>query len=169
MKKTDIPKPENLKDLASRKRNENLLLIKHLRKQRHGTLDLAMHGLHEGYFAEFDCLDCANCCKTISPIITYRDIDKLSKVLGLKPGAFREKYLLEDEEGDFVFKAAPCPFLERDHRCSVYEERPKACREYPHTDKKNMYQILDLCLKNTYACPVVFAMFEQLKNQKDPG
>jgi uncharacterized protein len=164
MKKTEVPKPEKLKDLARQRSSENLLLVKQLRKQRHGNLDLEIHRLHEGLFAEFDCLDCANCCKTISPIISYRDVDKLSKALGLKPGTFREEYLFEDEEGDFVFKDAPCPFLAGDHTCSVYESRPKACREYPHTNRKNMHQILDLCLKNTYTCPVVFAIFEQLRN-----
>ncbi len=32
---------------------------------------------------------------------------------------------------------SPCPFLGDDNYCSVYEARPKACREYPHTDRKN--------------------------------
>lgn len=163
MKKIAIPKPEDLKDLANRRKRENLLLINQLRKQTHSDLDLAIHTLHELFFAEYNCLDCANCCKTISPIITYRDMDKISKSLGLKPGAFREKYLHEDEEGDFVFNTAPCPFLGKDRHCSVYESRPKACREYPHTDRKNMYQILDLCMKNTFSCPVVYAIFEKLK------
>lgn len=31
----------------------------------------------------------------------------------------------------------PCPLLGRDNYCAVYADRPKACREYPHTDRRN--------------------------------
>jgi hypothetical protein len=44
----------------------------------------------------------------------------------------------------------------------VYEDRPKACREYPHTDRKRMYQILNLTHKNCEVCPVVFAITDEL-------
>jgi Fe-S-cluster containining protein len=45
----------------------------------------------------------------------------------------------------------------------VYESRPTACREYPHTDRKRMYQIMDLTYKNTIVCPAVLDIVEQLK------
>jgi Fe-S-cluster containining protein len=57
----------------------------------------------------------------------------------------------------------PCPFLGADNYCSVYDDRPKACREYPHTDRKRFYQILDLTLKNTSTCPAVHLVIEKLK------
>ena len=48
----------------------------------------------------------------------------------------------------------------------VYESRPKACREYPHTDRPRFYQILDLTLKNAEVCPAVFELIERLKKEK---
>ena len=81
----------------------------------------------------------------------------------MKPGDFIEKFLRIDEERDYVLKSSPCPFLGDDNFCSVYDDRPKACREYPHTDRKKMVQITDLTLKNTLVCPAVYEMVERLK------
>jgi Fe-S-cluster containining protein len=68
-----------------------------------------------------------------------------------------------DEEGDWVLKTAPCHFLQDDNKCAIYEVRPLACREYPHTDRKNMQQILNLTLKNTLICPAVSRIFEGMR------
>jgi Fe-S-cluster containining protein len=81
----------------------------------------------------------------------------------MKPGDFIEKYLRVDEDQDFVLQAAPCSFLNENNFCSIYEVRPKACREYPHTDRKKMIQIMDLTFKNSLICPAVLEMIERLK------
>jgi Fe-S-cluster containining protein len=81
----------------------------------------------------------------------------------MKPGDFVAKYLYIDEDKDYVFKSAPCPLLNEDNYCSVYDDRPKACREYPHTDRKKMVQIMDLTHKNTMVCPAVLQIVEQIK------
>ncbi len=129
-------------------------------------LDHQFHELHDEVFTEVDCLDCANCCKTTSPIFRDVDIDRLAKHLGIRPAALVEKYLHLDHEGDYVLNVAPCPFLGTDNYCSVYPARPKACREYPHTDRKNMLQILPLTLKNTLVCPAVGRVVRQLKQHQ---
>jgi hypothetical protein len=68
-----------------------------------------------------------------------------------------------DEDKDYVLKSSPCPFLDRENYCSVYSDRPKACREYPHTNRKKIVQIMDLTYKNTLVCPAVLEMVEQMK------
>ena len=45
--------------------------------------------------------------------------------------AFEAEFLQVDEDGDKVFKSMPCPFLGGDNLCSIYDVRPKACREFP--------------------------------------
>ncbi|WP_345795470.1 YkgJ family cysteine cluster protein [Algoriphagus sp. CAU 1675] len=107
-------------------------------------------------------MSCANCCKTTSPIFLQTDIDRLAKVFRMKSSEFMDEYLYRDEEGDFVLKEAPCPFLGTDNKCLVYESRPKACREYPHTNRKNIHGILGLTLKNSLVCPAVFKIFQQI-------
>jgi Fe-S-cluster containining protein len=150
-------------DLADKNKKENKTLVNRLKKSKPKNLDDKVHQLHNETFEKIDCLDCANCCKTTSPAISERDIDRLSKHLRLKPSKLIEQYLELDADNDYVFRSAPCPFLDHENYCVVYESRPLACREYPHTNRKRFYQVLDLSLKNTEICPAVADIFEHLK------
>ena len=163
MKKVEYKSPEELKELTDKKQPETAAFIKRLKKKKPKNLDTIVHELHDEAFAEFDCLDCANCCKTIGPRLIEKDIDRLAKHFKIKPAAFINQYVKTDEDGDFVFKDHPCPFLLPDNYCMVYESRPKACRDYPHTDRNRFHQILDLSHKNCETCPLVFEIFEELK------
>ena len=130
-------------------------LFKGLKRQTPHDLDRVIHGLHEEVFAKTDCLNCANCCKTTGPLWSERDQERVAKHLRLKTGDFESAYLRLDEDGDWVLQQLPCPFLEADNACAIYEIRPKACREYPHTDRAKQAQILDLTQKNALICPAV--------------
>jgi len=121
--------------------------------------------LHKQAFKETDCLQCANCCRTLGPRITDKDIDQIAKVLRIKSAKVIEIYLRIDEDGDYVFQSMPCPFLMSDNYCSIYENRPKACREYPHTDRRRFYQIYHLTVKNAYTCPVAYFVLENLQRE----
>ncbi|MFC2104895.1 YkgJ family cysteine cluster protein [Bacteroidota bacterium] len=138
-----------------------------LKKKKPNNLDKIIHELHNDVFKEINCLDCANCCKSIRPTLYDKDVERLAKHFKKKPSQIVDEYLNIDEEGDYVFQKTPCPFLLTDNYCMVYESRPKACREYPHTDRKRFYQILNLTLKNTEVCPAVFDVVEKLKEKKN--
>jgi hypothetical protein len=113
-----------------------------------------------------DCLTCANCCKTTSPIFTDKDIARIAKHLRLKEHQFIEKYLYRDEDEFMVLQKSPCAFLDlADNTCFIYDVRPKACSEYPHTDRKRFIQITNLTLKNTEICPATFNIIEELKKK----
>lgn len=75
--------------------------------------------LHEQAFEKINCLDCAACCKNYSPRFKTTDIKRLSKSLGMKESQFIEQYLRLDQDGDYVTKSSPCPFLGSDNACSV--------------------------------------------------
>jgi Fe-S-cluster containining protein len=154
---------DNVKEFAQRNKDEIKTLFKKLRKKKPKDLDHIVHSLHEKETSCFDCLECANCCSSISPIITERDIERLAKHFRIKTTAFIKQYLHLDEDGDYVFNETPCPFLMPDNYCLVYEYRPKACREYPHTDRRKFIQILNLTLKNREVCPIVYNIIEELK------
>lgn len=158
-----IPKIEDLPKLAKNTRTNTEKLFTKLRKTQPKNLDYTIQGIHEEVFSEMDCLTCANCCKTTSPIFYQKDIERLSKLFRVKPSNFIQQYLHVDEDNDYVLNTAPCPFLGEDNYCSVYEHRPTACREYPHTDRKRFYQVLDITLRNTSVCPAAFAIVEKLK------
>jgi uncharacterized protein len=142
---------------------ENKKFLTGLKKSDTRKLDDQFHALHEDVFAKTDCLACANCCKTTSPIFYQTDIERASKALKIKPGQFVEKYLRVDEDNDYVLKSSPCAFLDNQNRCTIYEARPKACREYPHTNRKKMVQVLDLAYRNTLVCPAVLEIVEKMK------
>jgi len=116
-------------------------------------------------FSKTDCLQCANCCKTTGPLFTSADIERIAKHLRLKPSAFIDAYLRVDEEGDYVLKTVPCTFLGADNYCSIYKVRPKACREFPHTNRKKFHQISNLTLKNVAICPAAFHIVEAMKKR----
>lgn len=142
---------------------ENKKWIQKLKKTNHRELDKVFHQSHEQVFRKIDCLACANCCKTTSPIFRDVDIKRISKRLRIPISQFIERYLRIDEDQDYVLKSSPCTFLGDDNKCSIYEDRPLACREYPHTDRKNMYQILDLTMTNAQICPAVHEIVNQIK------
>ena len=121
--------------------------------------------MHEEVFECTDCLKCANCCTTTGPLFTDKDISRIAKHLRIKPSEFTQQYLRIDEDRDYVLKSGPCTFLEEDNSCSIYEVRPKACREYPHTDRKKQNQLLNLTEKNIEVCPAVFNIVEKLKKE----
>jgi uncharacterized protein len=136
--------------------------ISQLRQQRKGQVDKKIHQLHREAFGKIDCLDCANCCKTTGPLFTQKDISSLAGHFNMPTAAFIAKYLYLDEDHDYVLQTIPCPFLDKDNYCTIYEVRPKACREYPHTDRVNQSGILKLTEKNIYVCPAVASIFQQL-------
>jgi Fe-S-cluster containining protein len=81
----------------------------------------------------------------------------------MRPVDFEAKYLRIDEDGDKVLQFVPCPFLGVDNYCSIYEDRPKACREFPHTNRAKFHQLTEITSKNVAVCPAVFTMLERLK------
>ena len=126
-----------------------------LKKRPPRDLDLVFQEAHVRAFEEIDCLRCANCCVTTGPRVLERDIDRLAHALRMRASDFTRRYLRKDEDADWVFKSMPCPFLGNDNYCGVYEDRPKACREYPHTDQRNIHQLFSKTLKNAAICPIV--------------
>lgn len=151
---------------AKKKRNENKKFFQKLKKLKSGELDSRFNAAHEKVFACTDCLKCANCCKTTGPLFTQRDIERIANHQKMKPGQFVEQYLRIDEDNDYVLQQVPCPFLAEDNYCGIYEVRPKACREYPHTDDNKMHQKLKITVKNVEICPAVYQIVEDLKNLK---
>jgi len=156
---------EQLPLKAKEKAIENKKYFAKLKKKKPKRLDLLMHDLHEEEFKKTDCLTCANCCKTTSPIFTEKDISRISRHLKMKEYKFIDKYLQRDDDDFMVLQSAPCSFLDTDNSCFIYDVRPKACSEYPHTNRKKFIQITDLTLNNMDICPAVYNIIESLKKK----
>jgi uncharacterized protein len=121
--------------------------------------------LHEAAFAKIDCLQCAACCKNYSPRFKTPDIKRISKHLKMKESVFIDTYLNLDNEGDYVVKQSPCPFLGADNCCSIYEVRPSDCARFPYTDEDVLLKRVQLTLKNASFCPIVEDVLDHLSQQ----
>ena len=148
---------------SQRTLKENKKFFDRIKKKMPKAIDETVIRLHEEVFEKIDCKTCANCCKTTSPIFKDRDINVLSKFFKVRPSVFASKYLHLDSDGDYVLNSAPCPFLNENNLCSVYEHRPQACQGYPHTDEPVFRKIIHITQKNTAVCPAVFQIVESLK------
>ena len=122
--------------------------------------------LHEEAFEKVDCLKCANCCKNYSPRFKTPDIKRISKHLRMKEGSFIETYLRVDEEGDYVVRSKPCPFLGADNYCGIYDVRPSDCERFPYTDEDVILKRPHLTIKNSTFCPITYYVLEKLMEQK---
>lgn len=153
---------DNYRQLALQRHKDHKKFLESLKKKPPKNLDYVAQQIHEEVFEEIDCLQCANCCKTTGPLFTDKDIERISKHLRMKPVDFESKFLKTDEDQDMILQNLPCFFLNKDNTCNIYEVRPKACREYPHTDRKKIYQINSLTLKNTVICPAAYVFVEKM-------
>lgn len=156
---------DKIKSEAEVSLRANQTVVKKLSRSKPKDLDRVTHKLHDEAFEQINCLECANCCKTTSPIIREGDVSRMSKALKMKEAQFISAYLVKDEDQDYVFNQAPCPFLDNQNYCIIYKDRPTACKEYPHTNRKRFAQILQLSLKNTEVCPAVQYVFEKLREK----
>jgi len=84
MKRVSYKSPEELKKLSDKGRTETNSLVKKLFAKKPKNLDEIVHDLHDEAFSKFNCLDCANCCKTIGPRLMDKDIERLAKHLKMK-------------------------------------------------------------------------------------
>lgn len=134
-----------------------------LSKQNKKDLSKVANDLHIEVFKEVDCLDCANCCKSIPPLINQEDVKRITKFLDIPISDFYKKNVTIDEDGDMVLNTTPCIFLLPDNKCKVYEVRPLGCREYPLTDQDLFAENMDQHAINAKYCPAVFHVLERLK------
>lgn len=154
---------QKLPDLAKKSQRETKKFLNHLKQKPPKDLDDVMEKLHEETFRKVDCMLCANCCKTTGPLFLRPDIDRISKYLKMKPTDFETRFLHQDEDNDVVLQQLPCAFLNADNSCNIYDVRPRACREFPHTDRKKFYQINHLTEKNVAICPATYEIVERMK------
>lgn len=159
------PSLNEIQKLAKDKHNENKKYFEKLKKKVPKNLDYIMQELHENEFKKTNCFECANCCKTTGPLFTSADIERIAKFLKLKPQQFIAQYLRIDEEQDYVLQNVPCTFLDHENYCMIYDVRPKACREFPHTNRQKFHQISNLTLKNVAICPATYNIVEQMKKK----
>ena len=84
--------------------------------------------------------------------------------------AFVEKYVETAPDGVQHFRQTPCPFLSPDGPCTVYEDRPRACRDYPYLNLPRVRSRSLILLESRGSCPIVFNVWNEVRGRFErPG
>lgn len=128
-------------------------------------LDRIMKKIDNEVWKDVHCLECANCCKVMSPTYTLEDIKRISAHLGMSAKEFKEKWLYLDKRGnEWMNKSRPCQFLDlKTNMCTIYKVRPADCADFPHFLKKPQKDYLYIHKQNIEYCPASMLMVEKLK------
>ncbi len=127
-------------------------------------LDIVAESIDKEVWKEVDCLSCANCCKTMTPTFTSKDIKRIAAHFEITQQEFKNKWLVFDKkEGDWVNKKVPCQFLDHTtNMCGIYEVRPADCAGFPYLKKKKMSEYMHVHQQNVEYCPATFKMVEKM-------
>jgi len=139
--------------------------ISRLEKKPPQNLHEILDKTEKEVWQQVSCLNCANCCKVMSPTYTAEDIRRISAHLKMKPKEFKEKWLYRDRSNnDWMNKSQPCQFLElKTNMCTIYEVRPADCADFPHFHKRPATDYLYIHKQNIEYCPATMLMIEKLK------
>ena len=132
----------------------------------HNFVERKLKALAQEVEESIDCTQCANCCRVATTQVTERDLEHLSRFLGIKPAVLARDYTEETADEGRILKRNEngCIFL-KDNLCSVYEARPQTCQLFPHLVKGNgslqsrMWHMPDRAVY----CPIVFNSLESFK------
>jgi Fe-S-cluster containining protein len=129
-----------------------------------GNLAILAEQTDKEVWTQVNCLNCANCCKVMSPTYTFQDIKRIAAHLGMRPKDFRDKWLyLDKRENDWMNKSRPCQFLDlKSNMCSIYEVRPADCAGFPHLTKKPITDYMYVHKQNIEYCPATMLFVEKL-------
>lgn len=141
---------------------EYTTFLKDLPRRKVKGLSSKVYALHKEAYRKIDCGQCANCCKTMTPTYTKRDVTRISAHVGMSEKEYWKKYLKKDKEGDIINRETPCHFLDKDNRCKIYDIRPVDCRQFPHTQKKDFLYQRDIHIQNLEYCPITFHVVQRL-------
>lgn len=131
------------------------------------NLDNLMEQTEKEVWENVSCLSCANCCKAMSPTYSIKDIKRISDYLGMKPKAFKEKWLYMDKRNrDWMNKSRPCQFLDlTTNMCTIYEVRPKDCADFPHFHRRPSTDYFYIHKQNIEHCPATMLLIEKLRTK----
>jgi uncharacterized protein len=128
-------------------------------------MDKIVHEIYKNVISQIDCTECANCCIELRTSLYKEELEKILNSLQLDFHNFVSQHAdLDSEEDKYNLKNTPCYFL-NDKKCSVYKLRPEECKTYPHLDKDRFVFRLFGVVDNYAICPIVYNVYEQLKQR----
>lgn len=150
---------------------ENFEFRSFLKGQDSSVTDQKVHEIYEEVLEHIDCTKCANCCIELETCFRIEEIESLTKYLNIDKKEFIRHSTKPDQFGDkdkYYLNSKPCQFL-TDKKCTVYELRPDECNSYPYLHKGNFNSRLLGVIENYAICPIVYNVYELLKQEMNFG
>jgi uncharacterized protein len=155
-------------DLLKKNKEQKKQLMRFLRGLTHRKvkqLDAKAIELNHDAYSKVNCLQCANCCKTMHPTWKKTEVKRVAKHFGMTFQQYFDKYLVL-EKGDIMNKKAPCQHLDKDNMCSIYDIRPGDCKGFPHTQNRGFkLYISGTHIQNMDYCPITIHVVEGIYNK----
>lgn len=164
-----VKDPKEVERLAAMLDDENIKFREFLKwklKWSDKKLDALFRETSAWVAEQIDCTACAACCRESGTGVDEEDIKRLACRLIMTTEDFEAAYVTQDRLGKKVMSQTPCPFLDG-CLCSIYNDRPTNCREFPYLDKEDMRSRSLGLLANASLCPIVFNTLEVLKLKLD--
>jgi Fe-S-cluster containining protein len=155
-----------IRKMAAKKEKENWRFRQFLKGSEDDLgIDRLVAEITERVWAGIDCTTCANCCRELQPTFSAEDVSRVARRLGMDRQQFINMYLQETEHGEsnrWNTRTTPCPFL-KGNLCSIYEDRPGDCIDYPHLYKPGFVARTWSMIERTFTCPIVYEVMEEMK------
>lgn len=129
------------------------------------NMDAVAKKAHDEVAPKVDCLACGNCCRSTVTDFSTSDIKRVSKHLGVSKKSFIKTYLMQEYDGTYITNNAPCPFLEEDNKCKIYDVRPEVCQSYPHTHRKGFTSRIHAHQANVDMCPISYQVVKSIQSK----
>lgn len=160
-----ILQPIEIKTRAKEGAESLKKLHNHLKTQKSSTVDSLFQKHSLKITEQVDCTTCGNCCKVLEAGVAEDEITRLSKIKNVSAEYFKVQFLQKEAGSEASYlKDAPCMFLKENCLCSIYEDRPNACRRYPGLHYPGIKYRLRSVWANYEICPIVYASVEAVKS-----
>jgi Fe-S-cluster containining protein len=153
--------------LGESKAEENRDFRRYLTAHHHRIEEL--HKVAAKIQEEIDCTQCGNCCRYSIVTVNAPEIAEIADYLGCEPTQVVQQYTIPDPDSHTVRQLASntegCVFLDG-NLCTIYDVRPKACRDFPHLalHERSLGGRLSSVSRWASLCPIIYNALETYKH-----
>ncbi len=162
---TDVHEIERLSELNASRNSEFRTFLKHRLDWDGEKLDCAVHEILSEVTSAIDCTKCAVCCLEMGISVEPEEIDRMARHTGMSSEEFESRNVVMDSDwSEKIMAESPCMFLDK-KLCTIYNDRPVVCRDFPHLHKPDFRSRLFSVFNNAGTCLIVFNVLEELKRR----
>lgn len=86
-------------------------------------------------YRDIPCKLCGKCCHQPNIIVLPEEVERVSVAAKIPRDQFEENNLVHTADGRMLIakkERGACPFLGKDRRCTIWNDRPSICDDFPY-------------------------------------